>query len=237
MSGQAVIKFNFEDDECLYSGDKKIRILPLFGVMYDDFYAEHPMARAEVIPEDRLIRYSYSSDERYTLELMVSGPAMCISCGTNIDGDCDNPASLMCESCSGLVRCENCGEPFYEGELILLADGNEWCECCVEYYSRLCDCCGSTYARDSVESVYLEHRDELLSHEHIDMCDNCACSDRVHKMFGDFGSHHGIFSSRRTVNTRNMTDEAFAIFGYETEEDVAEFRAEIEEYEREKEES
>lgn len=231
-----VKQYDFEDEESFYSEGKKIRILPIFGVMYDDFYSAHPMARAEVIPEERLIKSSYS--DYYSLELYISGPTMCIGCGENISNEDDlNTASLMCDNCSGLVRCESCGESYYEGDLLTLADGAEWCECCVEYYARTCDCCGSIYSRDSVRMVYLEHCDTLLTGEYIEMCNDCAESEYTHKMFGDFGEYHGVFNYKRTVNTRNMTNEGFHIFGFDTEDDILEMRAEIEEYEREEEES
>ena len=233
--------YDFEAEEN-FIGGKNICIVPLFGAMYDDFYAEHPMVTAASIPEERLIARDRGEGRFiYNFEITISGQTECMCCGDNLSSDVGdlNASALMCPECSGMIRCDSCGEDFFEGEMVELSDGSMMCQCCYEYYARNCDVCGGAYNRDDVNTVYMEHLGQIQTHDNICVCSNCLNNTTyVPKLFGDFRFRERQWRRPEiTIDSRNVSDEGFSIFGYYSQEDIDDFRREIAEADAENEES
>lgn len=115
----------------VYHQDHKIYTYFSMNHMYNDIYRtqHHPA----YLPAD----IEWWEENRY-LDLNLSGPAMCLSCGA-IDEMCDN--SLVCHECGGDIRCSRCGEYHSDSD-----DGrwisNDWfCYGCIEQFTE-CENCG-----------------------------------------------------------------------------------------------
>lgn len=213
-------------------GDYQLYFHPQFAIMYDDYYSKH-RARFGAKLLDEIEPY----DKVYRFDLWVSGNTECMCCGSDWSGDYEelDTQSLQCPTCSGEVRCPNCGEHYDYDDMYTLGDGTQMCRDCFEYYGRECDCCNEVYHRDDTEMVYARHLNQTLD-DKICMCRECRYSDgngtlgpillRTRTSSSLYRSYWGTFYQ---ADTENFTSEGYELFGF-TDEEEAEMRAEIAEY-------
>jgi hypothetical protein len=137
-----------------------------------------------------------------------------------------------------MVHCPHCGDHYPEYEIHTLADGEEMCSSCFEYYAKACECCGQYYYKENTYRIYAYHNGARLD-EHLDICWDCkeGIGDEGHylkEVVGPVQTHsEGVFWRHRLgVDTKNFTDHGFEMFGF-TKSEMEEFREEIAEYARE----
>ena len=235
-----IIKVDFDTDDSTKHKGKKIQFWFQFAKMYDDFYLEHSMAFGAAIDDYLIKRYDCENKPYYSLEVSVSGHTECMTCGRDLTGELDEVCAddLMCGECSGMVHCPHCGEHYPEYEMHTLADGEEMCSSCFEYYAKACDCCGQFYYKENIYRIYAYHNGARLD-EHLDICWDCkeGCGDEgicLKEMVGPIQTLSGsvFWRHRLCVDTKNFTDEGFEMFGF-TKSEMEEFREEIAEYAKE----
>lgn len=88
--------------------------------MYNDFGVKH-----SVFVNQHLKTTSFN--------INYSAPAICASCGGFIENDAD-PINIECIKCSGLVKCNICGDYVYE--TCELDDGRQCCINCYDDYNK-----------------------------------------------------------------------------------------------------
>lgn len=88
--------------------------------MYNDFGQKHSI-------------YIKKDITKTAININYSAPVICASCGGYIERDAD-PINIECISCSGLIKCEKCGDYVYE--YCETEDGYFYCLDCYEKYQK-----------------------------------------------------------------------------------------------------
>lgn len=183
-----------------------------FKVMYDDFHGVHIGHFAPTIL-DKLNKYN-------TYELMVSGPTMCLECGTAWDSTSSwDTQSLLCPDCTGEVKCHEC-EDFISLDSVHEVEGFYLCNYCVENYTNKCDYCEELYYKENTIPIYLTHNKEVSLGNRFYVCQEC-----MNSVNGDLDKYYGkIYETEHprrvwcgpihTINSKNMTLNGFRAFGY-----------------------
>ena len=216
-----------------YQG-KRIFLSPYYGLMYNDLYRNKAYISDDFVEEWCVHKKYGELDDLYRFEVNVSGETECLVCGeetTEIDDfDC---GSLMCPKCSGTIKCPECGCYVNEDDLYYLGDGDYCCRSCFEYYGAMCDCCEESYMRRDLTLVHMRHLGEM-EEDFILICRDCQDSDYVADNLGPIEYMRRSYDSQRTmrshqVDTRYMTKEGFALFGFDID-DIERLRAEAASY-------
>lgn len=183
--------------------------------MYNDMYSSH------------LAFVSPAVGTRF--EMLFSGPAECMTCGADLsDYEVDrdmSPRELSCSGCTHYLRCDECGDPIHD-EYSHYIDGYYLCDYCFDSCTDECVMCEEYHLHDKLYTIYLRHNDEVKGYS-IKICEDCRDSNEFIKNFGKISEWCSAFSYRLVVDSYNLTDEGFEMFGFD-EDEIEEMKKEIE---------
>ena len=188
-------------------GKRKIRVSFTFDYMYNDIY-DHRMA------------YIASNFDGDYISYNLSGPAVCTNCGEEIgwaNGDSDvEPSWTVCRECSGMWKCNSCGDWHY-GEPYYPEDSDyPLCGYCYNNDTEECEVCGDRVLETA--SVYIEvlpnakEEDESYNWNFvIDACHNCLHHNPEFKeLFGETVVREDMYGrSRQVVLLENISEEGW----------------------------
>ena len=106
----------------------------------------------------------------------------CNNCNTELteDNACHFDSEVYCDDCHDMLtsECCNCGERFYNTELVITADDNEgYCQGCFDELFITCDDCGEIARREDSFEIPGGHLCyECYSNNYV-VC--CNCNDVV----------------------------------------------------------
>jgi hypothetical protein len=179
-------------------GNQSIYVNLVFNYMYNDIY-DLKLGFLKVNLTENMICYN------------LSGPAVCTSCGEEILTGCGHDASwTVCTDCSGLWKCEHCGEWYYNEANYLADDTGPFCDHCYENYMDECELCGAKV--HIVHSVFIHLLDDAPSPELescnwewvINVCDDCLINNALQLIIRE--DRWG--RDRYTVNLDDLDDDS-----------------------------
>ena len=183
-------------------GTRKIYFELDFDYMYNDIY------------DYRLAYFSESYNKaNYTLNL--SGPAVCITCGSTIGYNDVDPRSVSCFNCSGEFKCNCCGE--YHSEDPYYVDGYPICSYCFENETFTCAICEEPHLDDNVIHMYINtpFKSNFNWRYKINICRDCMDrpDEDIERYFGKFIEVEDRWGKRLCLNVQNLTETGLEILG------------------------
>lgn len=141
--------------------------------MYNDIYSEHDAYIATNIPCEKVFKIDFN----------YSGETECMNCGEAIEYGCLNEANFLeCNSCSGTIQCECCGE-WFEAENLYDVNGENYCISCYENYTGTCSNCENVYNENDLEDIMLSDGINDPTYECVSFCNCCIADKNVIKKY------------------------------------------------------
>lgn len=122
------------------------------GYMYNDFDGECPA---------RVRADSHGQD------IYFSGPANCMWCGAEIEGDID-AGTTICNDCNDVTHCTCCGDYLREDDTLWGPDDMPYCYDCYNSHFTECDTCNEVVSQDDIIHINIPFDERLwknLVHE------------------------------------------------------------------------
>lgn len=121
--------------------------------MYNDYRDNMLFAGDPAHPADKHLIINYS------------GIANCMNCGSRIDFDSDdNSSTLLCQACSNVVRCVECGCQLHDEEDIFYGpEGEVLCRDCYDEITTCCDLCNETIYTDERNTIHFPMNTRLYA--------------------------------------------------------------------------
>lgn len=138
--------------------NKKVKVRPSTGMMYNDFCYDHYACFSKEIKDNEEIAFNYS------------GPSECMRCGTELDiDDVEDEQCLIC--CGSYEVCDSCGCHIYSDENVYHIGNDTLCEECfcdqtvedaINYYDPI-------YEDDSVKIKVIDVEHNTLVESYNDL--------------------------------------------------------------------
>ena len=185
-------------------GDLKIHFNLYTSYMYNDVYD----CRLAYVAPHRL-----EDENRY--DLCFSGPAVCASCGDDIEYDTVEAHNVICRKCDGHWRCDCCGDYHSEYDSCYEVGDYLYCDWCYHNELESCECCGD--CATSLTHIYIqipdtdvdEIKNDFNFSYYVGICDDCLMSKSYEKEFGPIILTKDTWGcDRRAFSLDNMTDYA-----------------------------
>lgn len=205
----------YDTDEKFDFLGQSLRLNYNFEIMYNDFGNRHTAYLSPKVLEKR------NTYDQYNMNL--SGATLCLCCGeTWEDSSTWDSQSLICPTCAGEIKCDNCGEFHDINEMTQLV-GEEWiCPDCVDVYVRECNYCNDLNYKKRMRCVNILHDGSVDTTESFHLCNDCITKHReaMNEYYGTLEDVEINFLwSRRqgmVIDYKNLTLNGFRAFGYYT---------------------
>ena len=124
-----------------------------------DFYYVEMNYMYNDLSEGHMGCYALNVNHQDTQTINISGPAICMCCGQEIEyyNDDDRADMLTCAPCANIVYCHSCETPLRldNDEILYDADCNAYCETCYTELFSYCEHCGNTVSSNDFYEIIL----------------------------------------------------------------------------------
>lgn len=153
--------WDYNDERSIYldpeNTDCKHKFNFYTNKMYSDFRFKHIMYVGKTAKSNNSINYS--------------GVSECMCCGDYPLDFYLDASELVCPSCNGMIKCDNCGNWTYSDD-VYHVDGLVLCATCDDEETYMCPICGEYHMVDDDldnRTIRLIHKDMMYSHR-IEFC-------------------------------------------------------------------
>ena len=205
------VKINANETSVLNNGTP-IKVIIQNRIMYNDYGKNQVF-----FPGPSL----YSQIGKYSsYYINISGATEWMCCGEDWTHRSDdfNTEEVSCPECCGEYVCQNCGEFVHPEETVYFADDEDLiiCRYCADRVGDVCESCYDWHHSHNINNIYMRHLGKVDEYNSVRLCHWCLDNNALESDIGPIEykpispRHYG---NRYQVNSRNLTNRGFELFG------------------------